>query len=637
TTPTCTSTYAAGTPVASSPVAITCSGGAASANYTVSYTAGDVTIGTRAITVKADAYGGTLAYGDAEPSFTAYSLTSGSLYTGDTFTTAPSCDSDYDQGDPAGTYTITCSGGAITNSSSVVVTSSYTLSYAPRALVVAAATTTTTITSDSDPSVTGASYSVAGTVVIATTAKPIASGDLPGTVSVSDDEGTPNTCSDSTLAFDSDSGSGSSTYLFSCSLASTTAGSKTLTATYADPSPTDFATSSDTESHTVDAASTTTTITSDSPDPSTAGDAYTVSGTVSVTSPGNGPGSGNLPGSVTVSDGTDTCTDSSVAYASANTYDFSCSLTSTTAGSKTLTATYADPTPTDFATSSDTENHTVEPVATSTIYTGQTYDADLGTESQLTVSVTVGNEACFTGSTATATVTPLGGSALPLVSLSGPSGSGTTRTFSASPMLAAGIYEIDITFTPAAACAPSSYDDAVLTVVGAGQTANGGGWYRNSRLPNGSPRINFGFSITRTMRSGIAYYRGRLLWMNNGQWRIAGSISSDGSPAAYGLLPSCPTTVGTATDRKCASFTGSGVLQYWDGATGTWQTSTYGVVTFTVTVYDGGTSKVCNASGKKCSTVQNPDWFGIQFDPVPSSAIREGLPIQLSGGSIKAS
>jgi len=82
-------------------------------------------------------------------------------------------------------------------------------------------------------------------------------------------------------------------------------------------------------SHTVDKADTTTTITSDNPDPSSGVQSVTVNYTVSVTA----PGAGTLTGNVTVSDGVDSCIGTVAAGA--------CSLTLTTNGARTLTATYA--------------------------------------------------------------------------------------------------------------------------------------------------------------------------------------------------------------------------------------------------------------------------------------------------------
>src|SRR5204863_356593 len=89
-------------------------------------------------------------------------------------------------------------------------------------------------------------------------------------------------------------------------------------------------------------ASTTTTIISDNPDPSIVGQAYDVHWTVSPQI------SGTPTGTVTVSDGTATCSAAVSGF---------CTLTSTTAGPKTLTATYSGDA--NFLTGSDTESHNV--------------------------------------------------------------------------------------------------------------------------------------------------------------------------------------------------------------------------------------------------------------------------------------
>ena len=87
---------------------------------------------------------------------------------------------------------------------------------------------------------------------------------------------------------------------------------------------------------------TTTTITSDNPDPSAVGQAVVVN--FSVT-----PTSGTHTGNVTVSDGVDSCT--------GTVESGSCTITLTTLGTRTLTATYAGDA--NFNGSSDTELHQV--------------------------------------------------------------------------------------------------------------------------------------------------------------------------------------------------------------------------------------------------------------------------------------
>jgi Bacterial Ig-like domain (group 3) len=118
-----------------------------------------------------------------------------------------------------------------------------------------------------------------------------------------------------------------------CDITFSSAGSKSLTATYAGDSGFNGSTSA-TEAHTVNGsatitkADTTTTITADTPDPSVVGQAVTVRYSVSV----NAPGAGTPTGNVTVSDGTGSCTGTVAAG--------QCTITFTSAGSKSLTATY---------------------------------------------------------------------------------------------------------------------------------------------------------------------------------------------------------------------------------------------------------------------------------------------------------
>src|SRR5207247_10717654 len=87
-----------------------------------------------------------------------------------------------------------------------------------------------------------------------------------------------------------------------CTLTPTTAGRKTLTATYAGDGTFAGSTSAG-AAHTVNAAGTTTTITAHTPNPSAVGQAVSFTFTVTATA----PGSGTPAGTVTVSDGTQSC------------------------------------------------------------------------------------------------------------------------------------------------------------------------------------------------------------------------------------------------------------------------------------------------------------------------------------------
>jgi len=187
--------------------------------------------------------------------------------------------------------------------------------------------TATSITSDTpDPSVTGQSYLVSFTVT------PAGAGTPTGNVTVTDGAGA--NCSASVATG-------------SCTLTSTSPGSKTLTATY--PGDANFNSSSGTAAHTVNKADTITTITSDLPDPSTVNTPYTVTVTVAAKS----PGTGTPTGTVTVGDGVNSCTPAISAPGG------NCTITPTSAGTGTLTATYIGDAK--FNGSSGQTSHTVNP------------------------------------------------------------------------------------------------------------------------------------------------------------------------------------------------------------------------------------------------------------------------------------
>lgn len=210
-----------------------------------------------------------------------------------------------------------------------------------------AGTATTIISDDPDPSYVGASYLVKFSVA------PIVpgAGAPTGIVSVTGDGAG---CS---AALAAGAGSGE------CSIISTSAGLKTLSATYAGD---DNFTNSTTQvgtPHDVRLVPTTTTITSDSPDPSVVGGAVLVSVSVSADS-------GTALGDVTIGSGDATpgCT-ATLAGGTG-----SCSITYTSPGPRTITASYAGTTT--FAPSSDAdgESHTVNKAGTTTLITDDTPD-----------------------------------------------------------------------------------------------------------------------------------------------------------------------------------------------------------------------------------------------------------------------
>ncbi len=232
--------------------------------------------------------------------------------------------------------------------------------------VVVPASTTTTILSDApDPSLVGQNYTV-----VVTVAANLGFAVPTGTVGVSDGSGA--SCN---IVLSAGGGF--------CQMASSSPGQKTLTALY-EPNSQAFATSQDTEAHTVNLPPTITTITSDQPDPSEVNQSYTV---VVLVQPSGG---GATPtGTVSIDDGSGaSCNNLALTNGTA-----SCQLTSTSAGQKTLTATYSGNA--SYAPSNDTEPHTViNPVAinTTTNITGNAPNPSrVGEPYTVSIAVTAAN------------------------------------------------------------------------------------------------------------------------------------------------------------------------------------------------------------------------------------------------------
>ena len=220
--------------------------------------------------------------------------------------------------------------------SGVVVESNESNNGCSNSVVVSKADTTTTISSDlPDPSVVGQSVAVGYSVSVTAPG----AGTPTGNVTVSD--GT-DSCT-GTVA------------VGQCTLTFRSPGAKSVTATYGgDAAFTASPASSPATSHTVNTAGTTTSISSDGPDPSVVAQAVTVTYGVAVNSPGAGAPTGN----VTVSDGTDSCTGTVAAG--------QCSISFTSAGSKSLTATYSGDANFNGSTSAS-ESHKVGVPTTTTI------------------------------------------------------------------------------------------------------------------------------------------------------------------------------------------------------------------------------------------------------------------------------
>ncbi|MBK7513903.1 MAG: carboxypeptidase regulatory-like domain-containing protein [Chloracidobacterium sp.] len=135
TPPTCGTLYTAGNPVG--PYTTTCSG-AASPNYTFTYTAGSFNVTAAVVTVTTSSPAD-ISYGSAAPSVTpSYS---GFVSPDTAPVTAPTCGTSYTAGNAVGAYATTCSGAASPN---------YTFTYTAGSFNVTAAVVTVTASSPAD-------------------------------------------------------------------------------------------------------------------------------------------------------------------------------------------------------------------------------------------------------------------------------------------------------------------------------------------------------------------------------------------------------------------------------------------------------------------------------------------------------
>jgi uncharacterized repeat protein (TIGR01451 family) len=281
---------------------------------------------------------------------------------------------------------------------------------------------------------------------------------------------------------------------------------------------------------------TTTTITGDLPDPSVVGQPYLVS--VEVRAQTLSP-----PGSVTINDGTGASCTAPLTAGTAPLGSMSCTLTSTTAGNKTLTASYTPSNP-EYLASSGTEAHRVDAAATALVLLGPAR-ARINTAATYTAELTV--TAPGAGSP-TGTVTVSDGSSSCTISY--PT---TTPSCSISfPTL--GTRAVSASFAPANADFLGSSATPVQTLVFASadlavSKSNGVGSYRPGDLlvytvivrnlgPDSAPQVR----VRDPVPAGLT----------NVGWTCAGS---------NGAI--CPAAGGTgALDQTLAILPGGGVLTY---------------------------------------------------------------------------
>ncbi len=358
--------------------------------------------------------------------------------------------------------------------------------------------------------------------------------------------------------------------------------------------------------------STTTVITPSTPDPSPAGTPFTLNGTVEVADPGaTFPSQATLQGEVAVSDGVDSCTDSTLDVTSTPTvFAFSCDLAPTSAGAKTYTATYSDTSSVaTIDTSSDTESHQVF-VQAAIVLTSSLYDVNGDGVTTLSASISPSGD-CANLVPLSMTVTPSTGA--PVVANPTTNEAGVASTTVSLPR---GMYSVTVEASDTSTChyTPTSASLAVLWLA---SSSTGGGSYTIESTPS---RAHFAYTVRVIGRGSNPRLSGRILWMNNRKNKLSGSITGFQVPVA------CP-TVASLEFTKCAKLIGTARLCDDDIATGTWVDPR--TVTFEAWVGDGGKIR---SNGKK-SPQGRFDAFGISISG--EIVAGESSPLQLRGGNLQ--
>jgi hypothetical protein len=293
-----------------------------------------------------------------------------------------------------------------------------------------------------------------------------------------------------------------------------------------------------------------------------------------------------------------------------------CSITAT----KAADGTYNEATSAPFSVTISTR----PPVATSLLYTG-TQIVILGPSAntvtpaaQLSSSASscpVNNQT-ITFSIAPNPLTGIG--SLPLPSYTTNSSGVATGSPQSTNHWLEGVYMINAAFSSTTNCLGST-DQGILTVGSAGDSANGGGWYTVS----GSGRVNFGFVIQKVPNTNPTQYKGQMLLINKGKWRLMGSFSG--------------TDAFAKTNSNQGGANGTGDLYWWNtslnSGQGGWQLAK-SAVAFTISFTGGG-----NAKKNACNGTNGQGCFGIQmsYNPVSPqpSKLPNSPPQPISGGSIK--
>lgn len=281
-----------------------------------------------------------------------------------------------------------------------------------------------------------------------------------------------------------------------------------------------------------------------------------------------------------------------------------------TAGTHTLTAVYVPATDSGFTEStSDPLDQVVSKAPTTVAFNGD-YLVIAGKLLTLKAKVASPAAACVSGRDVQFALSNTETHTSPTLSTDG---AGLTTWQPSTTGWAAGEYDLLISVAANDNClaADSSAAMDVVEIADPGSAATGGGWYFY-KASGDAKRVNFGFTA-KLQSDGT--YKGNLLLMNQGAWRVKGQIT------AYTRNGTSGTAAGVATVYKAICETVLGVT------TCTWVEQEQGV-SFLIKFSD-------LTSGKSSKKTNIYDLFGLTNLGFSASNLPVSTPKPLKGGDIQ--
>lgn len=254
-----------------------------------------------------------------------------------------------------------------------------------------------------------------------------------------------------------------------------------------------------------------------------------------------------------------------------------------------------------YASSSDSEDFTINKATTAIVYTGTTYVASGVTTASLSAQLS-GATACISGQSITFWIDRNDDGVQDTGELFSNNTTNSGIAITSATGLVAGVYKVAVTFASTSNCT-GAMNVADLVVAGQGNASTGEGDYTVS----GTDRVNLDYNAIVKSTKNSTTVSGKILWQSKSKSRFKGSVN------AYTKI-TCPSGV---TGTTCGLITGIGTVttfidpnpsilgdEYWGNpVTG---------VSFRLTVADGQVARTSKGM-KDDDRKNNPDYVRMDF------------------------